>query len=103
MSHTENYLRRELPSWSNDSFERGMVDLYTGRMAAVAARYAADRQLALDRQVNTQPFGRPFTAQSGHNIDDAEQPEQLPGGLVGLRRRVAGLANPAARRKLAPS
>jgi hypothetical protein len=89
---------RSTPQWSSDALERGIVDLYAHRIRAVSAQHAETRQDALDRIVVTQPFGRPFTAQPSFPPDPIEQ---LPGGLAGLRRKLAAAATPA--RKLATS
>jgi hypothetical protein len=89
-----------IDNWSSDGLERGIVDLYARRAAAVAAQRDEARQEALDRMVVTQPFGRPFTAQPSFPPD----PEAVePGGLAAIRRRLAGAAGTAPRGKLATS
>jgi hypothetical protein len=86
---------------SNSAPERGIVDLYARRMRAVGDVTAAQRQEALDRMVVTQPFGRAFTAQPSYPPDLSGSDPALPGGLAGLRRKLAGAATPV--RKLATS
>ena len=89
---------RTLPPWSNDALERGMVDLYARRMGTVSVQQAAERKDTLDKIVVTQPFGRAFTAQPSYPPDPDTA---LPGGLAGLRRKLAGATTPS--RKLATS
>lgn len=86
---------------ANDAPERGIVDLYAWRLAAVREHQAAARQEALDRTVVTKPFGRAFTAQPSYPPDPSETEMSLPGGIAGLRRRLTGSSAPA--RKLATS
>jgi hypothetical protein len=88
-------------SLSKSAPEHGIVDLYARRMRAVGDVTAAQRQEALDRMVVTQPFGRAFTAQPSYPPDLSESDPALPGGLAGLRRKLAGAATPV--RKLATS
>ncbi len=87
-----------MPAWSSDVLERGIVDLYARRISTVSVQHAEARQDALDRIVVTKPFGRPFTAQPSYPPDPVDE---LPGGLAGLRRKLASAATPA--RKLATS
>jgi hypothetical protein len=87
--------------WSNDTLERGIVDLYARRMSAIGELKATERQEALDRIVTTQPFGRAFTAQPSYPPDPTEIGEAKSGGIAGLRRRLAGASTPS--RKLATS
>ncbi len=83
---------------SSDDLDRGIVDLYTRRMAMVADRRAVQRQEELDQIVVTEPFGRAFTAQPSYPPD----PSEALGGLASMRKRLTGAsANP--RRKLATS
>ena len=86
---------------STDRFDGGIVDLYARRMSAVCTQQTAERQGALDRIVVTQPFGRAFTAQPSYPPDPSETEKALPGGLAGLRRKLAGSTVPS--RKLATS
>ncbi len=88
-------------AWSNDTLDRGIVDLYARRIGAIGEQQAADRQEALDRIVVTQPFGRAFTAQPSYPPDLADTEEAQSGGIAGLRRRLAGASTPS--RKLATS
>lgn len=88
-------------SWSNDALERGIVDLYARRIDDINGIQAAEQQDALDRTVITQPFGRAFTAQPSYPPDPRETDESQPGGIAGLRRRIAGASTPS--RKLATS
>lgn len=101
MSHQYSIQAKTARSWSNDALERGIVDLYAGRMGAISELQAAERQDALDRLVVTQPFGRAFTAQPSYPPDPTETEASQPGGIAGLRRRIAGASTPS--RKLATS
>jgi hypothetical protein len=92
---------RTANSQSKSTPEHGIVDLYARRMGAVGEVQAAERQEALERIVVTQPFGRAFTAQPSYPPDLSESDPALPGGLAGLRRRLAAAATPS--RKLATS
>lgn len=92
---------RTLRSGPNDPLDHGIVDLYARRKGAVSAQRAQDRQVAAERIVVTQPFGRAFTAQPSYPPDPAEREAPLPGGLAGLRRKLAGSTTPS--RKLATS
>jgi len=84
--------------WSNDDLDHGIVDLYAQRMEMVARQREHVRQEALDRMVVTQPFGRPFTAQSPVP-EGSSEPDAHP---AGLRRRL-GEAVSTPRRRLATS
>jgi hypothetical protein len=99
VSHDHSFPSNHPDRWSSDGLERGIVDLYARRMAAMSARREDARQEALDRIVVTQPFGRPFTAQPSFPPD----PDELErGGLAVIRRKLAGAAT-APRGKLATS
>jgi hypothetical protein len=87
-----------IDSWSNDELNRGIIDLYARRRAAVVERETEAQQDALDRIVVTQPFGRAFTAQPSFPPDPSEDAR----GLAGLRKKLAEAA-PGPRRKLATS
>lgn len=101
MSYDHPILTKTTRPWSNDAFERGITDLYARRIGAISELQAAEQQEALDRMVTTQPFGRAFTAQPSYPPDPKETEESHPGGIAGLRRRIAGASTPS--RKLATS
>jgi hypothetical protein len=84
--------------WTNEGLDRGIVDLYARRLAGISERREVARLDELERNVVTQPFGRPFTAQPSFPPD----PPETLSGLAGLRKKLAGAA-PGPRRKLATS
>ena len=88
----------ESDNWTNEGLDRGIVDLYARRLAGISTRREEARLDELERNVVTQPFGRPFTAQPSFPPD----PPETLSGLAGLRKKLAG-ATPGPRRKLATS
>lgn len=84
---------QEHETWSAD---RGILDLYTRRMAAVAEAEQLERVRTIDQHVITKPFGRPFTAQPSYPPDPAADPASA---MAALRRRLV----PSPSRKLATS
>lgn len=100
VSHNHPLPSNHPDAWSSEALERGIVDLYARRAAALAAQHNDARREALERIVVTQPFGRPFTAQPSFPPD----PDELEqGGLAAIRRRLVGAAGAAPRGKLATS
>lgn len=85
-------------TWSNASFEHGIVDLYARRMELAAELREHARQDAIDGIVITQPFGRLFTPQP----TPPPEPEPPRDGLSEWRKRFAG-AGRGHRRRLATS
>ena len=98
MSYDQSSNSRRIEPWSSDGFGHGIIDLYARRMEMVAYQREVTRAESLDRQVITQPFGRPFTARPS----SPPEAEHAPGGWSELRRKLT-IPGRGPRRRLATS